>query len=170
MQVLKLYCVYSLALFKHQMQTIIKLASTLKGWALASACSLLTFFASEKYAFRVVIAAILIDAVFGTIVSVMNGRFVLSKLGRVTLFKFASYMAALVMVFMVEKLAHDSGFFGVKVVAGWAVACEFWSMSASILIIWPEAAFFKIMRRHLKGEMAAKLGTDIEDILPEKKV
>jgi len=160
---------YSLALVKHQMNTLLKLATTYKGWALASLCSFVTFFATERYAFRVVIAAILIDAVFGTIVSIMNGRFVLSKLMRVTLFKFASYMAALVMVFMVEKLAHDNGFFGVKVVAGWAVACEFWSMSASILIIWPDAAFFKIMRRHLKGEMAAKLGTDIEDILPEKK-
>lgn len=160
---------YSISLAKHQMNTLLKLLTTYYGWALASLCSLLTFFATERYAFRVVIAAILIDAVFGTWVSVANGRFMLSKLMRVTLFKFFSYMAALVMVFMVEKLAHDSGFFGVKVVAGWAVACEFWSMSASILIIWPEAAFFKIMRRHLKGEIASKLGTDLDDILPDPK-
>ena len=160
---------YSLALFKHQMQTLTKLISTTYGWAIAAFCSVLTFFASEKYAFGVVLAAIFIDAVFGVIVSVQNGRFVLSKLGRVTLFKIASYMAALAMVFFIEKLAHDTGFFGVKVVAGWAVACEFWSMSASILIIWPEAAFFRIMRRYLHGEIAAKLGTDISDILPDIK-
>src|SRR5690349_19099264 len=110
---------YSLSLFKHQMQTLFKLLSTAYGWAIAASCSVLTFFASERYAFTVVLAAILIDALFGIIVSVINGRFVLSKLGRVTLFKIASYMAALVMVFMVERLAHDSGFFGVKVVAGW---------------------------------------------------
>lgn len=151
------------------MNVILKLGSTYYGWALASACSLLTFFSTERYAFQIVLAAILIDAAFGVWVSIINGRFVLSKLMRVTLFKIASYMAALVMVFMVEKLAHDSGFFGVKVVAGWAIACEFWSMSASILIIWPEAAFFKIMRRHLHGEISAKLGTDISDILPDPK-
>lgn len=165
MQILK-YATYFLL---HQMQTLIKLLSTGYGWALASFCSLLTFFAPEKYAFTVVLAAILIDAVFGIIVSVINGRFVLSKLGRVTIFKIASYMSALIMVFMIERLAHDSGFFGIKVVAGWAVACEFWSMSASILIIWPDAAFFRIMRRHLKGEISAKLGTDIDDILPDPK-
>lgn len=160
---------YTTYLIKHQMQTLFKLLSNGYGWAIASVCSALTFFASERYAFTVVLAAILIDAVFGIIVSIMNGRFLLSKLGRVTLFKIASYMAALVMIFMIERLAHDSGFLGVKVVAGWAVACEFWSMSASILIIWPEAAFFRILRRHLKGEISAKLGTDIADILPETK-
>lgn len=162
MQILK----YSISLITHQMQTLLKLLTNTYGWAIASFCSVLTFFAPEKFAFSVVLAAILIDAVFGIIVSALNGRFVLSKLLRVTLFKIASYMAALVMVFMVERLAHNGGFFGIKVVAGWAVACEFWSMSASILIIWPEAAFFKILRRHLRGEISAKLGTDIDDILP----
>ena len=160
---------YSLALAKHQINVMLKLLTSIYGWALATLCSLFTFFASEKYAFNIVLAAILIDAAFGVWVSIVNGRFVLSKLMRVTLFKVASYFAALIMVFMVEKLAHDNGFFGVKVVAGWAIACEFWSMSASVLIIWPDAAFFRIMRRHLKGEISAKLGTDIDDILPEKK-
>lgn len=151
------------------MQTLLKLITKTYGWALATLCSAITFLAPEKFSFTVVLAAILIDAVFGIMVSLMNGRFVLSKLGRVTIFKIASYMSALIMVFMIERLAHDSGFFGIKIVAGWAVACEFWSMSASVLIIWPDAVFFRIMRRHLKGEISAKLGTDISDILPDPK-
>ncbi len=105
---------------------------------------------------------------FGTIVSISKRKkFALSKLGRLTVFKIISYGAALVVVFMIEKLAHDTGFIGVKVAAGWAAACEFWSMSASILIIWPEAPFFRIMRRQLKGEISAKLGKPLDDILPE---
>lgn len=141
----------------------------LYGWLLVGLGSLASFFAPEKYAFILVLVAILSDAFFGTWVSLRNGNFILSKLARVTTFKIVSYGASLVMVFMVEKLIHEGGFVGVKVAAAWATACEFWSMSASILIIWPEAAFFRIMRRHLKGEIANKLGKDLDDILPENK-
>ena len=127
------------------------------------------FFGPEAYTFAVVFVAIILDAIFGVIVSVKNGNFALSKLGRVTLFKLMSYGAALIIVFIGEKLLHDTGLVGIKIAAGWALACEFWSMSASILIIWPEAYFFRIMRVHLRGEMEAKLGTDIADILPPDK-
>jgi hypothetical protein len=156
-------------LFTHQLDVLKKVMASAYGWLIATGTSVAAFFAPEKYAFGLVLIAILLDAFFGTWVSLRNGNFFLSKLGRVTSFKILSYGASLVMVFMVEKLAHDSGFVGVKVAAAWAVACEFWSMSASILIIWPDAAFFRIMRRHLKGEIAAKLGQQVEDILPESK-
>lgn len=130
------------------------------GWALGILGSVLTFLAPEKYAFICVLVAILLDAFFGVMRSVRAGGFVLSKLGQQTVFKIISYGAALVMVFMVERLAHDGGAFGVKVAAGWAIACEFWSISASVLILWPDATFFRVMRRHLRGEIAAKLGED----------
>lgn len=145
------------------------LTASLYGWLTFTAASIGAFFAPEKYAFIIVLVAILLDAFFGVLVSIKRGQFLLSKLGRVTLLKITSYGAALVVVYMVEKLAHDTGFIAVKVAAGWAVACEFWSMSASVLILWPEAYFFKIMRKQLKGEIAAKLGQDIDDILPDEK-
>lgn len=147
-----------------------KVLTTKFGWLLTGASSIVTFFASERYAFLVVLAAIFIDAYFGASVSLRKGEFLLSKLGRATMFKITAYGACLVMVFMLEKLVHEQGFVGVKLAAGWALACEFWSTSANILIIWPEATFFKIMRRHLRGEMASKLGTNIDDILQEEKV
>lgn len=127
------------------------------------------FFAPEAYTFAVVFIAIILDAIFGVTVSIKSGGFILSKLMRVTTFKMFSYGAALVMIFLAERIVHDTGLFGIKVAAGWAVACEFWSMSASILIIWPDAYFFRIMRVHLRGEMQAKLGTDIDNILPPDK-
>lgn len=154
-------------LFNSQLAAVYKIASSVYGWALATACTVLTFFASEKYAFLIVLVAIMLDALFGILVSIKHNKFMLSKLGRVTSFKILSYGASLVIVFMLEKLAHDDSFIGIKVAAGWAVACEFWSMSASILILNPDAAFFKIMRRHLKGEIEAKTGQDLADVLPE---
>lgn len=127
------------------------------------------FFAPEAYTFLVVFIAVMLDMTFGVMVSIKNGGFVLSKLLRVTWFKIFSYGAALVVVLLAERLLHDTGLVGVKVAAGWVLACEFWSMSASILIIWPEAYFFRIMRLQLKGEMQAKLGTDLDSVLPPEK-
>lgn len=147
----------------------LKVLSSKLGWLLTGLSSIVTFFASEQYAFIVVLCAIFIDAYFGAAVSLRTGKFLISKLMRATIFKITAYGACLVMVFMLEKLVHEQGFVGVKMAAAWALACEFWSTSANILIIWPEAAFFKIMRRHLRGEMAAKLGTDIDSILTDDK-
>jgi len=142
---------------------------TVWGWLAVTLVSVYNFFLPEGYAFTLVLVMILLDAVFGLSVAVKQGNFALSKLGSITLFKISAYFAALVFTFMVEKLAHDQGFIGVKVAAGWAAICEFWSMSASILIIWPNAPFFRIMRRHLKGEIASKLGQSVDDILPDEK-
>lgn len=137
--------------------------------ALAVLGTVCAFFAPEAYTFLVVLVAIVLDAIFGVSVSLRNGGFVLSKLMRVTTFKIFSYGAALVMVYLAERLLHDNGLVGIKIAAGWALACEFWSMSASILIIWPEAYFFRIMRVQLRGEMIAKLGNDVADVLPPDK-
>lgn len=143
--------------------------SSAVGWITAVCITAFNFFLPEIYAFGVVLTAIMLDALFGLTVAIgVRKNFVLSKLGRVTLFKISAYFATLIIAYMVEKLLHDEGgFISVKVVAGWAAACEFWSLSASILIVWPDAFFFKIMRKQLKGEIAAKLGVDVEDVLKE---
>jgi hypothetical protein len=155
-------------LFNHILESLRKVGGSICGWVLTVLSSAGAFFATEKYCFYLVLTAIMLDALFGTIVSVHKKRgFALSRLGRVTTFKILSYGASLAIVFMIEKLTHDAGFIGIKIAAGWAAACEFWSMSASILIIWPNAPFFRIIRRQLKGEIASKLGKPIDDILPE---
>lgn len=156
-----------LTLIYNQTVTFTNLLTDFYGWVLALLGSLLAFMAPEKYAFTCVLVAILLDATFGVARSVKLGGFVLSKLGQQTVFKIISYGAALTMVFMLERLAHDGGAFGVKVAAGWAIACEFWSISASVLILWPDATFFKILRSHLRGEIASKLGEDVAKELDE---
>lgn len=147
---------------------LMELLNLFYGWVIAALIFLFNFFSPELYAFVVVLVAIFIDAFFGLTVAMRKrGDFALSKLGRITLFKISAYMFTLVMLFMVEKLAHDQGFIGVKVAAAWAAACEFWSFSASILILWPDAPFFKILRKQLRGEIATKLGQPIDDILQD---
>jgi hypothetical protein len=159
---------YFVALVLHQIQVLDKVAASVYGSALAALCGLAAFFAPEKYAFIVVYAAIVADGFFGVWVATHKDQFILSKLGRATVLKFISYSAALILLYMVEHLAHGGAFIGVRVAAAWAAACEFWSMSASILILWPDATFFKMLRNQLRGEIAAKLGQDPEEIKDPK--
>lgn len=154
-----------LTLLSHQLNVAGKVLASVYGWLFALAA----FFAPERYAFTVVLVAILLDALFGILVSVKAGNFILSKLGRQTFLKIASYGSALVMLYMVEKMAHDGTFIGVRAAAALAAACEFWSLSASVLILWPDAPFFRILRGHLKGEIAAKLGDSAAELLTTDK-
>lgn len=151
-----------------QLLTVYKMAQELYGWLVGVFSMVLAFFASEKYAFLCVLVAVLVDAWFGIVRSIRTGGFVLSKLGQQTMFKITAYGAALVMVFMIERLAHDGGALGVKAAAAIAMACELWSISASVLIVWPDATFFRIFRKHLRGEIAAKLGEDAARELDRK--
>lgn len=146
---------------------LVKPFCSVAGWLVIVASGVVSFFSPEKYCFALVALAIVFDAAWGVSVSVHKGGFALSKLGRVTVFKFSSYATALIFCFCVEKLAHDGGFIGIKVATAWACACEFWSASASMLIIRPNMPFLRLFRRALKGEIEAKLGKNISDILPE---
>ena len=67
----------------------------------------------------------------------------------------------------IESIAHAEGtFVAVRTIAIFAAVCEFWSMSASMLIIYPNMPFLRIFRTQLKGEIAAKLSKniDVDDI------
>ncbi len=149
-------------------ETIGRVLSSVVGWIFLIFGMLFEFIAPEKNSFLFVTVAIILDAFFGILRSVKLKQYVLSKLARVTLFKVFAYGAALFVAFMIEKLVHEEGFFAIKLAAVVALACEFWSMSASILIIWPEAKFFKLMRIHLAGEIDRKLGDGAADVLKDE--
>lgn len=158
-----------ITLMKNQLLTAHKVMQDFYGWVLGLGSGALTFFAAEKYAFACVFIAVVLDAVFGVIRTNKTGGFILSKLGQQTMFKITAYMSALIMVLMMERLVHDGSAMGIKGAAAIAMACELWSMSASILIVWPDAAFFRIFRHHLRGEMAAKLGEDAAKFLDREE-
>lgn len=159
-------------MIRHLWELLVKVAQTTYGWLAAALTFVFNYFSPEGYSFTVVLVAVLLDALFGILVALKLNKFILSKLGRVTLVKMTSYAAPLVMLYMIEKLTHDSGFIGIKVAAAWAAACELWSMSAHILILWPDSPFFKLFRKQLKAEIEAKIGNPLDDVFKdeEKKV
>lgn len=156
-------------MWRHLWELLTKVAHTTYGWLIALVTFVFNYFSPEGYAFTVVLVAVLFDAFFGICVAIKLDKFILSKLGRVTLVKMTSYAAPLIVLYMMEKLTHDSGLILVKVAAGWAAACELWSMSAHILILWPDSPFFKLFRKQLKAEIAAKLGDPMDDIFKDEE-
>lgn len=125
------------------------------------------FFAGYKIALSVVLAAIIFDGIWGVAAARKTGKFILSELGKDTLKKIGAYGTALVMVILIENLAFgshqiisDEGAntrFIVDIVATLIAAVEFWSICGNILIIYPNAIFFRLLKPTLIGEIARKM-------------
>jgi len=138
------------------------------GWFIAAMTAVLTFIEPEKVSFLVVGGAVLGDLIWGITAAVKINKFILSKALRETIKKVGIYSFALVGALAIEKITHTEGsFIAVRTIAVFAAVCEFWSMSASMLIVKPDMPFLKLLRGQLKGEIQSKVGKDInvDDIL-----
>lgn len=136
--------------------------STAYGWLLVGLTAVFTFIQPESTTFAVVGFALLADLFWGIAAAVKLKKFFLSKAFRETVKKTAIYSFALVGVFAMEKIAHESGaFIAVKSLGIFAAVCEFWSMSASMLIVKPNMPFLRIFRKQLLGEIQAKMGKNV---------
>lgn len=141
--------------------------STSLGWVVALFTMLVTFIAPEKTSFIVVGCAILADLFWGIAAAIKLKKFFLSTALRNTVKKIGIYSFAMLGAMAIESIAHADGtFLAVRTIAIFAAVCEFWSMSASMLIIYPNMPFLRIFRTQLKGEIAAKLSKniDVDDI------
>lgn len=141
--------------------------STAWGLLLTCAIGIFNFFAGYKVALSVVLAAIIFDGIWGVAAARKSGKFILSELGKDTLKKIGAYGTALVMVILIENLAFGSHQiisnegantrFIVDIVATLIAAVEFWSICGNILIIYPNAIFFRLLKPTLIGEIARKM-------------
>lgn len=140
------------------------------GWFLTLMVSAIAFIQPEMWSFYVVGGAIFADLVWGIAAAVKQKKFLLSKAMRETIKKIGIYSFAMVGALAIEKITHTEGsFIAVKTIAIFAAVCEFWSMSASMLIIKPNMPFLKLFRGQLKGEIASKVSknVNIDEILKE---
>lgn len=138
--------------------------------AMMTAC--VTFIQPEAWSFYVVGGAIVADLTWGIAASLKQKKFILSKALRETTKKVGIYSFALVGVMATEKILHtDGSFLAVRTIAVFAAVCEFWSMSASMLIIKPDMPFLKLFRGQLKGEIDSKVSkyVNVDEIFKESK-
>lgn len=141
--------------------------STSLGWMVALLSAVVTIIAPEKTSFIVVGFAILADLFWGIAAALKLKKFFLSTALRDTVKKIGIYSFAMLGALAIESIAHAEGtFVAVRTIAIFASVCEFWSMSASMLIIYPNMPFLRIFRTQLKGEIASKLSKniDVDDI------
>lgn len=143
---------------------------TMLGWIVVLFAMLVTFIEPEKTSFIVVGLAILSDLFWGIAAAIKLKKFFLSTALRDTVKKIGIYSFALLGAMGIESIAHAEGtFVAVRTIAIFAAVCEFWSMSASMLIIYPNMPFLRIFRSQLKGEIESKLSknVDIDEIFKD---
>lgn len=146
--------------------------STVWGWAVILSSLIIEFIGGHDTAVLMVLLAVVLDAVWGIVVAIRNGRFALSELGRDTIGKLAVYGTALFMFIAVDKLLLGDTTLTTSIVAALIILVEFWSASANMLICFPKMPFLKLMRKALKGEIARKLDItpeQVDEVLNEKK-
>lgn len=151
-----------------------EMISTLWGFVIACAIGLFNFFAGYKVALVVVLTAVIFDGIWGIAAARRQHKFALSELMRDTLKKIGAYGTALVMVMLIENLAFGShemmsnegshSRFIVDIVATVIAAVEFWSICGNILIVYPNAVFFRLLKFPLIGEIARKLKISEDEV------
>ena len=154
--------------------------NSLWGFCITMALAVLNFLVGYKVAISVVLAAIIFDGIWGVAAARKSGKFILSDLGKDTLKKIGAYGTAIVMVMLIENLAFGSheitssegahSRYIVDIVATLIAAVEFWSICGNILIVHPNAVFFRLLKSPLIGEIARKLKVsedEVKDILEQ---
>lgn len=150
----------------HSANKLQEILQTVQGWFLWTMLSVVGYFEGHKFVVFLVVAVTLLDAAWGIAVSLKRGKFTLSELARLTVDKVAVYGCALFVFVGLDKMIDTT--LTASVIGGVIVLIEFWSMSASMLIINPTMPFLKLLRKALTGEIASKLGIseeDVEDVL-----
>lgn len=156
------------------MERLNAMINTAGGFIVTCLIAIFNFFAGYKIAIIVVVSAIMFDMIWGVAAARKRGKFMRSELLRDTVNKVAAYATALVMVMLIENLAFGSHEitsvegahtrFLVDIVATVIAAVEFWSICGNILIVHPNAVFFRLLRTPLIGEIARKLKISEDEV------
>lgn len=131
-----------------------------------------SFYAGQGPVIGAIVFVTLIDAVWGIWVSVKQHRFTRSDLMRMTVDKILVYFCVItvtcILDFIVKKNTGYNMTLTTAVVGSVIIFTEFWSSCASMLILFPNFLFLRILQRALTGEIARKMNvkeSDVADIL-----
>lgn len=135
------------------------------GWLLGVLIFTLNLLLGYKEALGTVLVCVLLDTLWGICAQVKQKRFILSELGRnKMLTKWGFYLSLiLAFVFMEMMLGLDSHL-SVIAICTYICLVEVWSMSASVLIIYPRMPFLRLFQKFLEGEIASKMGCSAEEV------
>ncbi len=149
-------------MISHTLDKLVQILHHPAGWALGILVAVTNYFAAHSFAVFLVVAVTLIDAAWGIAVSIHQGRFTLSELLRLTIAKLGVYGSALFVFVGLDKFVGST--ITTSVVAGAIVLVEFWSSCGSMLILFPNFLFLRLMKKALTGEIASKLNIPEEEV------
>lgn len=141
---------------------LLTILQCLPGWIIAIALCIGNFFAGHRTIVLLVIAVTVIDAFWGIAVSIHKGEFALSELARLTVSKLAVYGCAMVVFVGLDKIADTV--LTATLVGSAIVLVEFWSSCASMLILYPDFIFLRLLSNVLTGEIARKLKISEDEV------
>lgn len=151
---------------EHTGDRLLSILHTVQGWIVAGILFLLDFIAGHELAVGLVVFVTLMDAVWGITVSIKRKKFALSELARLTVGKLAVYGCAMLAFIGLDRLIGMT--LTASVIGAAITLVELWSASASMLILFPNFLFLKLLRKALTGEIASKLGIEpwqVEEVL-----
>lgn len=154
----------------HSLARIPQVLSTGWGWATFVSLSVLDYIAGHSFVVFLVVAATLIDAVWGIAVSLKKGEFTKSELARLTIAKLAVYGCVMFVFIGLDKFINST--ITASIIGAAIVLVEFWSSCASMLILYPNFLFLRLLKKALTGEIASKLGIpeeEVKEVLEGKK-
>lgn len=147
---------------EHIVDKLLSILHTVQGWIVAGVLFLLDFIAGHELAVGLVVAVTLMDAIWGITVSIKRKKFALSELARLTVGKLAVYGCAMLAFIGLDKMIGMT--LTASVIGAAITLVELWSASASMLILFPNFLFLKLLRKALTGEIASKLGVEPEEV------
>jgi len=154
---------------QHLLIKIHPIFTTIWGWILIALTTLWSFIKPELYPFSVVYFAILLDLIWGIAAAVKLKKYIRSERIRETFKKIIIYSVSLLLILLIEKILHEEWEVATRVSCAIAAACEFWSISANMLIVKPDMPFVRLFRLQLKGEIEKKVGHNVDKILVENE-
>lgn len=95
-------------------------------------------------------------------IRIKQGKFTLSELARLTVAKLAVYGCAMFVFVGLDKIADT--ILSAAIVGTVIILVEFWSSCASMLILFPNFLFLRLLKKALAGEIAAKLHVDAAEV------
>lgn len=158
-----------LSSLSHFLNRLASIIDSFQGWLLYLCFSVINYMAGQGSTVALVIAVTLIDAVWGIAVSVHQGKFTYSELGRLTIAKLAVYGCSLFVFIGLDRLIDST--ITTPIVGAAIILVEFWSSCASMLILFPNFLFLRLLKKALIGEIASKLKiseNDAKEIFEEQ--
>lgn len=155
--------------FNSVIDKIIKVLSSLWGWVGSCAAFVFTWLVTwlgdtREMCLFLVLAAVMLDLIWGVISSHKRGTFAISIGFTKTVIKLAIYVSILALVAFAEKAISDDWDLMFRMASSVLIIAEAVSISGHILIVKPDTPVIRLLWKILKSEIAKKLDIDVKNI------